>query len=331
MSKKYLVSFLILIFLISGCSNNNSESNSDDEKIFNLGLVTSSSDQRVEALNEFADSVEEETNGEIKINIHADGALGTEDEVGVQVQSGSTQMVLMGGLARFEQFDKSMVVDELPFLFDNHQDAYDAMDGKVGDILKEKAEDKGLKILAFWENGFRNFTNNEKPIETPEDLKGLKMRVSESNFRVKMFESIGAKVTPMDFSELYSALQQGVIDGQENPVSIINSSKLYEVQEYLSISHHLWGANPFVINLDLWDSLSPDEQKILEKNALKYQDIQRKSLSDSEDKLIEELKEKGMKVNEVNTDEFKKAVQPILDDAEEQFGKEMMDALEEYR
>jgi len=221
-------------------------------------------------------------------------------------------------------------IEELPFLWSSREQAYAAYDGELGAKLTEAIGKNGVKVLAYWENGFRHFTNNVKPIVRPADMKSIKFRTAESAIRLDMFKQLGAAAVPMPFTELFTALQQGTVDGQENPLSIIDSSRLYEVQKYLSLSGHIWNASLMVVSPSRWNKLSAEDRKIIEANALKYRLVARELIREQDDKLLTELKAKGIAVNEVDKAAFKKAVEPVWAKYEAKFGKDIMDIVRKY-
>ncbi|MFS0823120.1 DctP family TRAP transporter solute-binding subunit [Bacillus sp. 1P02SD] len=337
MKRKQLLLTMILAMLLiisTACGKSSSSGGAkgeDDVTVLKIASASPSSDLIPKTLLEFADAVEKETDGKVKVEVHADGVLGSEHQTIEQVRSGAIEMQLALAIAIFEVYDSGLAIDELPFAFPTRESAYAAVDGKVGDLLKKGAEKQGFKVLAFWENGYRHFTNNVRPIETVKDLEGIKFRIAESDMRIETFKNLNASATPIALPELYTALQQGTVDGQENPVSLIYNFKFHEVQDYLSLSGHIWNGAPMVMNLDVWNSLKPEYQEIIEKNAIKFQDIQREKNQQLEKDLLKKLEEEGMKINEVDKKEFQEAVQPVWDNAKDRFGEEMLNAINEYR
>jgi TRAP-type transport system periplasmic protein len=188
--------------------------------------------------------------------------------------------------------------------------------------LAPEAEKKGLKILAVWENGYRHITNNKKPIKVPDDLKGIKLRVPEGKWRVKMFQEYGANPSPMKFSELFTALQTGVMDGQENPFTQIYSAKLQEVQKFLSLSGHVYTPAYLVVGARKYGALPADVRKVLEDTAKETQAFVYSTAAKEETELLGKLKQAGMQVNEVDKNAFIAASKGIYDD----FGKEVAGA-----
>jgi len=185
--------------------------------------------------------------------------------------------------------------------------------------IEPAIEKKGLKALAVWENGYRHITNNKRPIKGPEDLKGIKLRVPEGKWRVKMFQDYGANPSPMKFSELFTALQTGVMDGQENPFTQIYSAKLHEVQKYLSLSGHVYTPAYLTVGLRKYNTLPEDVRKVLEETARETQAYVYETAAKDETELLAKLKQSGIQVNEVDKDAFIAASKSIYDE----FGKEV--------
>ena len=278
----------------------------------------------------FAKEVTAKTQGRVAINVYPNAQLGNEKDMVEGLQLGTLQMGLIGG-GSFQDLVPKMAIANLPYAWTDHFHAYRAFDGELGDELLSLLEKKGIIGLAWWENGFRNITNNKRPITTPDDLKGLKLRVTPIKMRLDTFKALGALPVPMPFSELYSALQQGVVDGQENPLAIIYSNHFYEVQKYLSMTQHIWGSAILVISKREWNKISPADQKVVRQAALKWRDKQRKMVRDLEKSFIDKLKQKNMVVNTVDKTPFIKKVQPVWKEYEPLFGKHLIELIGKYR
>lgn len=277
-------------------------------------------------LLKFKEIVENDTNGDIKVDVYDSGVLGGDVEELQQVIAGTLDAAVIMGISIWQGYDSRAAIEEIPFLFENEAAAHKALDGEFGKILAESVLDPiGAKVLCFWENGFRNFTNNKRSIVAPDDMKGIKFRSAQSAIRIKMFNTLGASAIPMAFPELFTGLQQGTVDGQENPLAVIESSKFYEVQKYLSLSGHIYNAGVFIISPKLWNSLSEENQAIVLKASKAGRDYERELLGLENAKTLENLKASGMEVNEVNKEAFIKAVQPVWDDFKKEHGSELLD------
>jgi tripartite ATP-independent transporter DctP family solute receptor len=282
------------------------------------------------ALEEFEKMVEERSNGALDIELYGNCVLGSEDEVQQMVLMGSVDSTLLAGMATFESLDERVSIDEIPFLFSKAEDARAAYDGAYGDKLTEILNNCGVENIAFWETGFRHITNNVRPIVEPSDLEGVKLRVYTGLYRVMQFEALGAAAVPMAFNEVFTGLQQGTIDGQENPLGTIESSKFNEVQKYLSLSGHIYQSSIFVFNKDIWNSYSAEEQAILRECALECRDLERKLNEENDAKLVDLLTQGGMEVNEINKPAFIEKVQPVWDYYIEHNGSELIDLAKQY-
>ena len=275
----------------------------------------------------FADEVKAGTQGRIDIKVFPNSQLGSETAMIEGLQLGTIEMGLIGG-ASFQNIEPKMGVEGLPYAWADHQHAYRAFDGELGNRLFGLLEKKGIKGLAWWENGFRNMTNNKRPINTPEDLKGLKLRVTPDKIRLDTFKALGALPVPMAFSELYSALQQGTVDGQENPLAIIYSNHFYEVQKFLSLTNHVWSSATVVMAKNVWDKISPADQQVIQKAAFTWRDKQRKMVQESSEDFLAKLKAKGMQVNAPKNELFKQAIASVWKEYEGVFGKDFFDLIE---
>lgn len=295
-----------------------------------LGHVLPESHSWHQAASGFADEVAERTEGRVDIKVFASGQLGSEKEVIEGLQFGSVQAGLIGS-GSFQAIEPRMGIIEMPYAWGARDQAFAALDGDLGDALESLLEAKGLKVIGWWENGFRNITNNVRPIEKPADLAGLKIRVTPDKVRLATFELLGAQPAPLSFGELYSALQQGVFDAQENPLAIIHSSSFFEVQKYVSLSEHIWGAATLTLSKSVWDKISPEDQAIVSEAATSWGQKQRDMVEQANAELVAQLEEKGMQFNEVDKAAFIEAVAPIWEDQKSVYGEELLSILNTYR
>lgn len=274
----------------------------------------------------FAELVALKTGNRVKIDVYPSTQLGNERDMVEGLQLGTIDLVVtstgpLGG------FVPKMFVVDLPFLFRDREHAYKVLDGPIGRGLLDAFAAKGIKGLAFWENGFRQITNNVRPIEKPEDLKGIKIRTMENKVHLAAFRAFGASPTPMAWSEVYTALQQKTIDGQENPVAIIYHQKIYEVQKYLALTGHFYSPTPLLMSLKVFNALPRDIQKIMLDTALECATYERNLLRDSEAKQLAEVKAKGIQVTIPNKKPFQEAAAPVYKEFRDQFGKEMIERI----
>jgi len=255
------------------------------------------------------------TGGKIKINAFWGGSAGGDLPATQALRAGTQEMVctssspLVGIVKELGAFD-------LPFLFANEKEADIVLDGPAGAYFNKKLEDAGLVNLAYWENGFRNLTNSKRPVAKAEDFDGVKVRVMQNNIFLDTFKTLGSNAVPMAFGEVFTALETKTIDGQENPFVTIETSKLNEVQKYLSVTRHAY--TPFLVlySKKLFDQLNPQEQAVLREAAMEGQKVQRTANRTLNEQSLANLKVKGMMVNEVTSAEqlrmFQK-VRPVYD------------------
>ncbi|WP_174801260.1 TRAP transporter substrate-binding protein [Martelella limonii] len=273
----------------------------------------------------FAELVNEKTDGRITVDVGGSAQFGDDAETITNMRLGTI------AFSANSQGTTSAVVPEiallgLPFLFQNLEQAEAVMDGPAGDQIAEAAEKQGLVVLAWWNNGIRETSNSKKPINTPEDLKGMKIRTPPDPMTIDIFTALGASATPMAFSELYIALQQGVVDGQENPLINIYSSKLQEVQPYISMTNHKYESTPFLASKIVFDSLSPEDQQAVRDAAVEAGELNRQMVRDQTAELRGILEAEGIKINDVDPAPFVAATQSVYDKWHEQY-PELVDQL----
>lgn len=296
-----------------------------------LGHGAAPDNPRTLAAEKMATLAEEYSNGEISIQVQGSEQLGSDLQMLQQLQTGALGLSAnsQGAMANFVP---QANVFGLPFLFDAPEAAWEVVDGPAGDKVAAEAEKRGLKVLAWWSNGFRQITNNVRPIEAPEDLKGLKIRTPEDAMTISILEQLGANPTPLAFGELYVALKQGTVDGQENPLVNIIASNLHEVQEHLAMVDYQYQVTPVLIGMVTWQRLSEEEQDALMKAAKEARDYQRELMVSQGDELLSQIKEEGtMKVSEVDKAAFREQVSPVHDQWVEKLGdivKDVQDAAE---
>jgi tripartite ATP-independent transporter DctP family solute receptor len=263
---------------------------------FGYGLNEQSNQGR--AVKVFADAVEKNSGGKMKIRAVGAAALGPDVQM-QQALIGGAQEMMVGSTATLVGITKEMALWDTPFLFNNAKEADAVLDGPIGQKVIDKLQEKGLVGLVYWENGFRNLTNSKRPVTKMEDLDGIKLRVMQNNVYLDSFKMLGANAVPMPFSELFSALETKTVDGQENPYNTILSSKFYEVQKFLSVTNHVYSPWIVLASKKWWDSLSKDEQKVLLDAAKASRDFERKDTRDEAGKALADLKGKGMQINEL--------------------------------
>lgn len=261
-----------------------------------LGVVTKPGSAQNIAAEKFKEILEKVSNGKYTVKVYHSKSLGNETEILQQIQMGTVQMGVIT-VGPFDTFAPIVRVINYPFLFKNNQQADTILDGPLGDEILSELEKVGFKGLTFSENGFRNLTNNKGPVKTASDVNGLKIRVMASPLHKSIWQALGANPTPMPWP-IYSELEQGVIDGQENPLWVMEVYKFYEVQKYMTMSRHVYSAHIDVASLMWWKTLPPEDRKMITQAMTDAAHFQRKDNRDKDGARLALLKEKGMVVEE---------------------------------
>ncbi|RCV86346.1 TRAP transporter substrate-binding protein [Billgrantia montanilacus] len=268
----------------------------------------------------FQELVAERTEGAVTIDIYPNASLGDERTLleGMQIGTVDMGVITNGPVANFVE---EMAVFELPFLFPSPEAAYDVLDGPIGQELLDKLSEVNLKGLAYAERGFRNLTNSEREVRTPADIDGLRIRVMENPVYTDTFSELGANAIPMAWTEALTAMQQGTIDGQENPVNVIHSFKLNETQTHMTLSRHTYAPAIFVMGMPVWNELPEAAQDVLRQAAQEAAEHERRYNADMEAEQLEELRAAGMQiVDDADLEAFQAAVAPVYEKYGEQFG-----------
>ncbi|SFK17099.1 tripartite ATP-independent transporter solute receptor, DctP family [Halobacillus dabanensis] len=333
-----LLSMVLLITVLAACGGDNAESTSGDgdesasgdsgeTKTIKAGIGLNSDHPQYKGLLKFKEIVEEETDGAIKVETYHSGQLGDDRTMTEALQLG-TQEVVIPSTAPLANFVPEFSVFDIPFLFPNEQVADEVLDGEVGQELLGKLEEQNLVGLSYWENGFRDLTNSERAVATVDDFDGLKIRTMENDLHLDAFKALGANPTPMAFTELFTAMQQGTVDGQENPYATIYLQKFYEVQEHVSNTHHIYSPFVFLMSKSFYDGLTEEQQKIVKDAAVEAGEHERKLNREANEKYLKELQEEGMEYTEI-TDEARQemvdAVAPVVEEYKSKIGEETVD------
>jgi len=262
--------------------------------MINLGLVTKPGSAQNIAADKFKELIEMRSGGACKVRVHHSASLGSETEILQQIQMGSVQMGIIT-VGPFDTFDPIVRVINYPFIFKDNAQADAILDGPIGKEILARLENVGFKGLAFSENGFRNLSNNRRPVKAPEDVKGLKIRVMESRLHKAIWQALGANPTPMAWP-IYTELEQGVIDGQENPLWVFEVYKMYEVQKYASMTRHVYSGHIDVASLSWWKTLDASTREMIQKAMYEAALYQRRVNREGNAKRLTLLKNKGMVV-----------------------------------
>lgn len=278
-----------------------------------------------------AQEVEKGTNGRIIIKNFFSGSLGGERESIESVQLG-TQELTGTSTGPIPNFVPAVKILDIPFLFRDKAHARAVLDGPIGQALLKEFDSKGFKALAWSENGVRHMTNNKRPVNMPDDLKGLKMRTMENPVHVAAYKGFGIITTPMAFPEVFTALQQGVVDGQENPLSVIMAAKFDQVQKYMTLTAHVYSPALLLMNKASFDKLSPADQKVF-LDAAKLAAAATRARVDKDDASgVAELRSKGMSIIETfDKAAFVAKLAPVFTQFEKDFGKDKIDAIRNYK
>ena len=279
---------------------------------------------QAQGAQKFADLVAAKSGGKLQVKLFPGGTLGGDLQTVSALQGGTVEMtVLNAGILSAQA--KEFGIYDFPFLFASPQEADAVTDGPFGKKLLDKLQAKNLVGLAYWELGFRNLTNSKKPINKAEDIAGLKIRVIQSPIYIDMFNALGANAVPMPFPELYTALEQKAVDGQENPFSTILSSKFAEVQKHLTITRHMYNPQAVIVSKKFWDSLNPADQKIMQDAMAEATAFQRTVSRSQSDVALADLKKAGMQVTEfppAELDKLRAKVKPVVEKHSEKVGAE---------
>ncbi len=318
--KKAFSIFLVALFLLSMAA-------SAFALEIKLAHVVNEKDSFHLAAEKFKALTEKYTNGSVTVTIFPNAKLGDERTLLERMKMGIvdagiiTNGPIINFVPRFGAID-------LPFLFRSPEHAYKVLDGPIGQGLFADLEKQGWKGLAWAERGFRNLTNSKKPVNTPDDVKGLKVRVMQNPVYVDSFKALGANAVPMAWTEALTALQQGTVDGQENPLNVIVAFKLNESQKYMAITRHAYAPAPILMSMVTWKKLNPEQQKAVVKAAQEAAVYERSFNNASEKLWVKELEGKGMKVTTPDLKPFLDAVKPVYDAYTPKFGKDFIAAIQ---
>lgn len=333
MSKKIIsiLTFILILFIISGCSENpevSGESNLEtpDKIVIQIAYPLGKGTVSDESAKLYKEIVENEIGDKVEIKLFPDGQLGDDVQVLEGLRLGTHDATIIA--STIASIEPKFNFFELPYLFNSREDVEKITQGTIGEELLSGLEEKGLKGMAYWNSGWRNITTSSNPIETPEDLEGLKIRVPSSPSRIQLFELLGANPTPLSFSELFSALQQNVVDGQENPSYVITSANLNEVQDYLSITNHVYTSNYLLFNNKLWDSFPDDVQQVLSKAAEEVSDKSWEIGATLDEETMNEIRD-DMEINEPDLSRFIEIAEPMYENPKliDPIGQDLMNEI----
>ncbi len=279
-----------------------------------------------QGLLKLGELLKERTNGELELEVYHSAQLGSERDAVEGVAMGTLEMTLVSS-APLANFTNKFMIFNLPFIVRDREKAYAWMDGPEGQKILDSLLEQNIVGLGIWENGFRNLTNSKVAVKAPEDVKGLKIRLMENPIHVATFKTLGAYPVPMPFGELFTALQQKTVDGQENPLIIIHTSKFAEVQKYVTLTGHFYAPAVLLINKAFWENtLTEEQRKIFKECEQEAKTWERQFSQKGDEELAKSLKEAGMEVISPDKATWVEATKPVYKQFEEQIGKEMIDS-----
>lgn len=333
--KKVLVIVLVLamVFALAGCGGSSDTGGTTETIVIKAAHVEVEDRAIHQALVKFGEYIAEKSDGVLKLEIYPNGELGDDGDVVESISLGTIQMTVPGS-ALFTAYNEKFAVMNLPYLFESKEQMDAAFTGEFGDMINEWFEEYGFVGLGFNYDGARCISNNVRPVYTPADMTGLKLRVMNSALYIDMFKLMGANPTPMGYGEIYTALQQGVIDGQDNPPGLTYGSNFNEVLDYYSVTQHVYANCPVIIGKDFFYGLDDEYQSIIRDGAKMYlEDWQRAEESAVEESYIDLIADGGTKVNYLTAEglaAFQKSVQPLYESYRTKLGDEIMDKVFAY-
>lgn len=296
---------------------------SDAAVTMRLGHVVADGSSLDKGLDKLAEIVDEKSGGSMKVEIYPNSQLGDNTAMAEQLQFGSLDM-MAPSIAALSGFSNSTAIFDLPYLFKNEAAAEESLDGEVGNKVAESLQTSGFEVLGWMTQSWRNVTCN-KEVHTPDDMKGIKIRTMDSAYHIAHFNALGASAIPMAMSEVYTAIQQGTIDAQENPYTNIVNSRFYEVQDYVIETRHIYDACPVIVSSITWQKLTPEQQEILKDSVKEAVDWERKEVANDDEVNKKTVSESGTTIIELSDDErekFREAAQPVYDTYLSTYGDE---------
>ncbi len=328
LNRKAIFLVLALVVLCMSCVSSfaaTAKLVDDPHVVLRFGTVMTESSIDYEAAKRLKDILAEESN--IELEIYTSAALGGEADMVEGMQAGIVDLGAVSP-AIISNFIPDFSMFAIPYLVDGYEHAKKIWDSDIGDALKKQLTDRQLECVMFGDFGFRNLTNSQRSVRTPNDIKGLKIRVMQSEMPLDTWKALGAETVPMNITEVFTALQTGVIDGQENPTTAIFSNSFYEVQKYLSLTKHQYAPFTVLIGKSAIDRLSAEQWKKLKEAGARAQEYQVKRSAERAEEDLLKLKELGMEVNEIDLDAFRAAVEPVYKKYDGAYGKGVLDRIQ---
>lgn len=302
-----------------------------DAIVLKIGISTNEEDPRAKGALQFIDEITEKTNGAVTGQLYPAGQLGGDaDLINSLALDAGTVDIIITDASNFATYEPKMGISALPFQFADFEEAWAFMDSEVEAAAEENLVAQNMRVLAHYCNGFRCVTNSKGPVETPDDMKGMLIRTPENPVIMATMTALGANPQPLAFNELYQALQQGTYDAQENPIPVIYNNKLYEVQEYLSVTNHIYSGMCFTIAESTWQKLTAEQQEIVAAAALNSAELDRSLNKQQTDDFVALLEEAGMKINNPDLAPFAEATASVLTDNADTYG-DLLDMMAEWK
>ncbi len=327
--KKLVISSLLAVSALSLAF----PASAEDTIKLKFGHVAPTDEPYHQAAEKFAELVKKNTNGAVEIQIFPNSLLGGQRELLEGLQLGSVDITLTTAAVLSSFLPKTQVI-ELPFMFRDSEHVYKVVDGPLAKEIYAGDEKKKMKVIDTWENGFRNITNNVRPIETPDDMKGVKIRVMENKMYIEMFKALGANPTPMARGELFTGLQTKVVDGQENPLGQIYTSRFYEVQKYATLSGHTYSPEAVVFSLASWKKIPAKYQEVILKASAEAKKFNRELSAKMDKEYVGKLEEKGMTVTRLTPQQiaaFQEKMMPVWDLFADKIGKDLIQKIKDTK
>ncbi len=337
--RKIAIAILCVVLVLStlaGCSNDVQESTqvnesaNTDKFIIKMGYGTAPGHPIDLASQKFKEEVEKKSNGRIEVRLFPSAQLGSERELIEGLQAGTIEMTptTTGPMGLF---DSAYYVFDLPYIFKDAESADAVLDGPIGEEMLARLDKLGIVGLAWWENGFRELTNNIRPIVSPHDLNGIKLRTMENEVHMEYFKNLGATPIPLGFGEIYMACKNKTVDGQENPTSIIATNKFYEVQKYMTLTDHVYSPVAVLISKKFWNQLPEDLQNIIKDTALELREFQRSAGRSQDKDYLETIKNSGTEIIQLTDEQkqmWKDEADAIYPKFEDKIGKDLLEKVQ---
>lgn len=308
------------MLLVSGCSTDGANKENVQKPVhLTFGHGQAEGHPYHIAAMHFKEEVEKKTDGRVIVDVQPNGNLGDEREMTESLQLGTID-ITVAVAATLSGFNQDLDVFNFPYLFDSREEAFKVLDGETGKKIFSGLDKQGIETFGTFDLGFRSMTNSKRPIVTPEDADGIRMRTLESSVCVDSLGQLGIDAVSMSFSELFTALQTKAVDGQENPLFTIYNSRFYEVQKYLSLTEHFYPVCPVMVGKLMWNKLSKEDAEIVREELYNMVDYERAVAGEELDKTLQQIEDAGMEVNTVDKSLFKQAISPVYEKYNAQYG-----------